>query len=840
MSPVSRNHSRSKLSGGLFRPLLPLLLVCGFSAWAGEPVARRAGMTEQGWIIETIVRDGAQMAALAAKAKDPLSPERTVEVKAEPAVQGSPPSYQVSIRLGPEGKNFEARIIPAETVWSSSTYAACFGQILDAFQTVVPENQPVMEQNPLEALCSPLSLMLQSENRRVSRALTENPVHAEAHEQAALICAMLGLKEQGRQFWDPRRACNRAAAHLATAAALRKGRGEVSDSGKVADLILGLLLDRKEDCAKKIAELESRLPQNSKLRPWIVAARLRNSRDWRLLQKVPEPTLLELLEAFRAKCESVSSQSALEDLEKNKIDADEFADVSRIILQFSTSVQLSHRFDTPAVQKEVGDQASVYGKNRIQNAQDLISLLNSAPGGAVQKSADGKFTLMVLDDGIWGQFFQRHLLYAMLDTKIFLRDRWGVKEYAERFEQESRAQFQSLSLFPLYEAWQAKQPADLAPAAREALAKVMNEHPEQVSGVFWWRISDKVGISKGDGYNGPAPSEWFNPIVPTGTAFSALPRLFFLAKEQVKDPGFLRPYLEIAPSRVDLRVAYVKSKYGDEPPAQVLKEEFGEAMEFNLDLMKMNAATLKNDPAAYPVALGKIAGLEAKEFETLAEYQLKAGNPAKAAEAYQNFFDRAPDRVGVANSMGWLVNYYEENGRQNEATKIAEAGAEVYSYAGLEIMAKLMERREKFHLAESYYAKIAERYDDKTPLAGFYLRNKKQNPNYEAAAEQQKKEIFPDGLQKVALSDFKDAPDRGVLTEQGNELTEKAGLQKGAIIVALDGIRVATMEQYLSLRAENASPVLKLIVYQNGKYQEIEASPPGKRFGIGLSTFSRK
>jgi S1-C subfamily serine protease len=102
------------------------------------------------------------------------------------------------------------------------------------------------------------------------------------------------------------------------------------------------------------------------------------------------------------------------------------------------------------------------------------------------------------------------------------------------------------------------------------------------------------------------------------------------------------------------------------------------------------------------------------------------------------------------------------------------------------------------------------------------------------------KELFPEGMKKVVLADFKTAPAMGVRVNATSGETEKVGLLEGALIVAVNGVEVGTFEQYSIIRSSGASPAFNLIVYQNGKYQEMEVSPPGRRFGVDMTTFPKK
>ena len=101
---------------------------------------------------------------------------------------------------------------------------------------------------------------------------------------------------------------------------------------------------------------------------------------------------------------------------------------------------------------------------------------------------------------------------------------------------------------------------------------------------------------------------------------------------------------------------------------------------------------------------------------------MKNDRQDQAVEAYQKAVDLAPGRVGVSNSVDWLVNYYYDHNNTKKALEVADMAADVYSYRGLETKAKLMERMKNYVEAEKLYAAIDERYDDKRIVFKFYER----------------------------------------------------------------------------------------------------------------------
>jgi hypothetical protein len=65
----------------------------------------------------------------------------------------------------------------------------------------------------------------------------------------------------------------------------------------------------------------------------------------------------------------------------------------------------------------------------------------------------------------------------------------------------------------------------------------------------------------------------------------------------------------------------------------------------------------------------------------------------------------------------------------------------------------------------------------------------------------------------------------------------KAGLRAGDVVVAMDSHPVLNESTYLFVRAMSDAPIMDLIVWQNGKYVEVKASPPGRRFGNQLADY---
>jgi tetratricopeptide (TPR) repeat protein len=162
--------------------------------------------------------------------------------------------------------------------------------------------------------------------------------------------------------------------------------------------------------------------------------------------------------------------------------------------------------------------------------------------------------------------------------------------------------------------------------------------------------------------------------------------------------------------------------------------------------------------AAGPVETGSGADAGPREPERgrrgfyLAEHKLDD----EAAAAYRKGIANAgeEDGVAVSNMSEWLVNYEFEHGRKAQALRLAKSAAEVYSYRGLRTMGRLADRMSRFDEAESYFQKIAERYDGKLPLASFYYRRARLagDTRYGAKLEPLLKEFLPAGVEATVKS----------------------------------------------------------------------------------------
>jgi tetratricopeptide (TPR) repeat protein len=238
----------------------------------------------------------------------------------------------------------------------------------------------------------------------------------------------------------------------------------------------------------------------------------------------------------------------------------------------------------------------------------------------------------------------------------------------------------------------------------------------------------------------------------------------------------------------------------------------------------------------------KAAEIDPRNYYALGDYQFHKNSVAdedKAAGYYQKAYDADPDRVGASNYAQWLVRYYLNHNRKSKAAEIAKEGGEVYSFSGLVAQAVFFEMTSNYESALKWFAAIDERYNDSTPVLEFCLRYKEKtgDTRFDSEVQNRINKLFPKGVEKVSLADFKSRPTDGVVFMQQNTLMESSGLRKDDVIVAVNGIRVHNTIQYMYARNLRSSLELDLIVWQGDSYREVTASPPEHRFGVRVETY---
>ena len=776
--------------------------------------------TESAWIVKSVADEIVRTGMFAARLEPATFTPDPVSVTAKDKDSGGY-HYAVDVHL-PKREVIHITIDIPGSIWDPKAYVPFTRDILSRLSLDPSKESAAIDGKPLVTLTNLRAEVIQDENRRISKWLTAHPLDLAAHQQAALVIGAMGLREHFGAFYDYSVYCNRATAHLALARTLL-GSQPLSDTGAVAEMLIGLQSDLEQDCEGRIDALTARIDSAPEIKPWTVTCRMLIHGDYRLLPHPENGTLLERMKCFETMVVAMGPEVACKAFERSLNEP--LADWPRIVLGMPFSVGMGHGFTPNALPLEFAEQAKIFPElaSSQPSAENLARILNREPGHLINRDPDGSMKVAVIDDSVWAMFFQRRLFSQIHSTYSFLDEKWGVEERAAEFKKFVSGSFQRLTLFPLLSV--ADMNADWMGAEAPAIRKLVETHPEWVPEYLWAKFLKNQHGANTNGF--PLPEGWCSPGLPPGTVYRFGPRQLFLANVNNASLADVQRYHAMAPWHYLVTLKFYRLRSAGRPDPALFKELFGGFFDYCPGALDEYSKLLKDNPPEYIAVMHRGAAQNPNYYLALGKYLADHHMEKEAVEAYENAMSHQADPVSIANDSEWIVNYYADHGNIDRAMEIAKFGAEVYSYAGLETMARFMERLNRLTEAEDYFQKIDERYHERKPLTAFYVRQSQKNPGSPQAEK----------LRKVGASDFQGAPRSGVIIQGSNALLEGAGMKSLDIIVALDGQPVKTMEEYEFVRGLTASDDMDLIVYSDGKYRAVHAKVPGRRFQLNFMTY---
>ena len=318
-----------------------------------KPVAGQA--TEEQWLVTEVSRDVAEMAIYARTGSLADAAALALAVQRIPDATGAP-SFGVSLRPDAGPQPMALVVALADHAWSPRTYEplarALFGRLRVSASSTPSEPGP----SALAALTDLRATAIEAANRRASAWLRRDMTSADAHEQAALVLAALGLREAAGKFHDRRPALSRMAAHLAMARALRAGK-PASPSGEYAEIALLTMAGRSRDALARL-EAAAKAPQSPEAQAWANALSTFNTGDWRVHQDAARASLLERRAQFEALSTGLGGLHALAFLQSRT--AETIPDWGRVALQGDSTVEEAHVFAPGAVALELTELGEVW------------------------------------------------------------------------------------------------------------------------------------------------------------------------------------------------------------------------------------------------------------------------------------------------------------------------------------------------------------------------------------------------------------------------------------------------------------------------------------------------
>jgi hypothetical protein len=788
---------------------------------------------EQTWIVQQIGRDIVDAVEFATNRQTPQA--AAVQVGIWPGYRSTKYKLQSSFKgLKPLTTELEL----TNYLWSPDNFAPWCKTLLTSAKAKIPSGsagRPDMEY--ISRLTNPLPELLTREDRRISADLTKDPLSPAAHEEAALLIGSFALRQPNGCFFDIRAELSAMTAHLALAQAIR---GQSSVTGELAEAILCSLVGRETPAVEILERLQRTADTTdglslSLVNLWTRALKMRVTGDYQRLDQAEHASLLERLEYVRAVRDSINSEAATRFAMSFQLER--LSEWSARILEGSSYSVEDGNIWAPRLLRDVVDEISSQYRNyhgRAIGQDDLIAALN-APWINFRRTNEGEVNYEVLGWGGWAQQHQRKLCMAMEITADWLEGKVGLPEDAKKFEKQSTDRFGKLDLFPLIN-FHCRRDAETDEDFAERVTAVFKAHPERVPLPKWeaaWEFAIKQHVGP------PPPAQkavdartdtilhqaWIdNNRFLLGTLYDLDNRLSRRHSpfSSVSDPE-LEALKQMAPSNFAVVSQHLflvqRQKKGGGP--DITTAQFADLSRYNVRAMKEVANAVRYDPVRYRQALERLCRFEPDRFVQLGDYLVTLKDEAGAASAYRKAFEYAPDRVYLANNMEWLVNYCYDHDQKDEAMKIAKYGAEVFSYRGLEIMSKLLERMGKLDEAEGYLKTAEKRYRSYGDLREFYIRNHDKSKKYAEAEEELRQKTFPGGPQRVSLTELHDAPADGVLLAATSARTQKAGLQPNDVFVVVNGYRIHNVEQYEFARAPYDSPKVSFIVWRKDRYVEL-------------------
>jgi tetratricopeptide (TPR) repeat protein len=788
---------------------------------------------ESEFIVETILGD---LAAMIVYTKTPRAELKlTVDATEKPESTFGAPVYLVEV-LPRTAPAFKTDVKVNGPIWSPAIYeqfVAKFGAHVGWARpaSVQPSAVPALAERLLDFT----PVVLETENQRLSKLLTENFGNPDLHEQAALLLGTMALREFSRDFYDIRSILCRITSHLAFANLIR-GQVRHSQDGLIADAVLYVLMNNQSAALKKTKAIDQATDAAS---AWCRALRARITCDYRELDKQTQRTGIEKVMHFYAVAEAIGADAA-----RKKLDGATFgsaADFSRIAHGPSASVGFGHELLKVALPLELAEAAAVYKTfhGTELKAEKLVAALNHLPQRSISK--DG---IRIIDWGTWALFLQRHLCMSIVSNFDFIDKDWAVPEHAKKFSAQSKSVFGSLKFYPFVGRGTCTDEQSYRSSV-DAGSRITIETPHLVGPAVFNRLFQKSLVAPLYLPNSnPHVNEWHKHNPPPGTAYNPVPRMHQPSLTGRKDmPQLMDKLHQLAPYDARLTDHLIRIKYHNSLTYEQANELYAPLLDYSshsLYSVARRAAYRQNDCEAL---LTRAVAMDTSFYATLGEHYLCYDQHDKAIKAFEKMVELDSDTVAGVDNAPWMVRYFFDHGMKDKAAAIADLGAEVYSYSGLRAKVLYLELSGKYDEALAWCKKIEERYSAKNEVAAFYARYKAAtgSSKYDTIAAQSLKTLFPMGIERVTLNHFKAKPTRGVLINENSVLSRKAGLAKGDIIVALYGIRVHNFAQYHYACKVTNDPEMQLIVWKPiGEYVQVKASPPDHRFEVEMRNYPEK
>jgi hypothetical protein len=766
---------------------------------------RAAHATEQEWLVSDITNAILNIAAFAKHESDDGESPRVVDLHV------TAPGVLAKFSIERRAQHYTIDV--TDHLWAPGAFVGMARELIGpATVTAAPDGRLLVA-----ALTDPTAEVIQSENTRLSRLLAKEPRSSALHEQAALLLGALALRENASILSDPRVMMARMTAHLAIARALVPGASTLE--GRLAEAVLLTLVNRQRDAMARLDAIDQSDP-SPMVRAWTRALRVRTTKDWRLVSNVASASLLEQRETLRAAHQTVGDARSLPMVDL--LAQEDVIDWGRIILHESPTVEGGNRFSDTAVAFELRDAFAVrqsFAPSLGRDDHRLIRALDAEPQ-AGPAGANDEF--WIIDWGLWAASSQRHLAASLACTSRHYRKMLGLDDEAAAMDRKAREDFGALRLFPLVALEAAIDTESVADytAAVSAAGTLARAHPDVVTDFLWAHFQEKKDFAPPPAAIPPA-APWFSPLFPAGTAFEP-PRIYTAGSHL--DPAQIEALKAIAPFERAFVFRSIELRFGPKPGVDVLRREIGSLADYDDRAAWQIASAAIDTPDVYlPIVRRLAETMDPENWYWVAEYLVEHGREDEALVPFERYRQEARDLVGISNRADWFVKRLIREGQRPRALAMAKDAADVNSYVGLTTYADALDITGETRRAEQIYRDAAERYfpSGDGALLAFLERHRTDSAAYAAEAREVSAKVFPKGLEAATAQSLSGPPDAGLSVSTTGAIGEQNGVQKGDVIVAVDGSRVRSLTQYRAIKFQSWEPEMRFIVWRDGKYIEV-------------------
>jgi tetratricopeptide (TPR) repeat protein len=817
---------------------ITLAAFCQPRALAQTPAAdayfKTTFQTESQFIVESIVADLAEQIYYAANHQLPDKKDFSVAAKEKPGSPADAPAYDLQISLDAKHTGLKIEVNMNGPIWSPTIYRDAAAALAKAAGLAAGSNGKTGGTMLMARLMDGTAETIERQNQALSDDLEKDFSNPELHEEAALLLGAFSLREYSGDFSDYRPALSRMTAHLTIARYLR-GADAFGINGQMAETIM---LTLANDQALALEKLKSIGTNIAAVAGMVRALQAVNTGDFRPLAGLAGRSRVESLAWFAEMASYADTPSAwrkLSDEQRQTVDFERAAN------QMGPSVEMGNELMEESIPNELQEIGNVYelsGHKKL-SGRALVTALNELPERCFTVGEGGREThVRIIGSGQWAAFFQRELCHAVQHGFHFLSHSLGDPDGAKEFAAMCDEQFAGLRLYPFVQRFNCLTAEDYH-TSEDAGVGVTVAAPQIVSEECWNLLSSKVSFAP---LYQPSRNlhaqEWFQHNPPPGTAYNIDARLSLLNGGDHPAPVALFEQLhDLAPYDTHLLYQLVAKKYNNHATIEEAMPYYQALLPYSIGALRAVANTVSNTPDLYDKYMLQAAALNPQFYYDLGNEAIRQKQNDKAAQYFEQASTNDPDSVRISNFAVWRVRYYLRQGQTDKARAIADFGAMVYSYQGLESKANFMEATSNYNSAYEWFAKIDERYDDSAPLVAFCLRywQLTNDTRFEKDLQKRVQAVFPIGLEHVRLGDFKAAPTDGVKIQIPNNRLA-SGFRRGDVIVAIEGVRVHTVRQYIYVRDLPKETVRDIIIWQDGGYHEVNANTP-KSNGAGYANF---